>query len=189
MADNHLNGFRTASFWVLSGVILTVVLLADWFDWCDAALLSYALTGSISIICALMFADWWRLKGGASSIYKWITILLFSITLNDAFQVATRFTYIYFHGNYEHLIDSSWWKYRSFPKLLALIYLLSFAIWQRWGRLSTIHDGIRDDMAEGFKVMEARIVAGEVRFEGHTHDGLILGAKLIIKPLNENGKP
>jgi hypothetical protein len=198
--SNYLNGFRTYSFWMVSIVLMLILGITDWLDWFDTAILSYAMTGVISVLCAILFADWWRQKGSASSIYKWITILLFSIAFNDALQVVTRWTYVYHHSDYEGWIQSSLWQYRSLPKLLALIYLLSFAIWQRWGKASTLHNGIRNDMANGFEkihsliqagdlrvdTLEARIIDGELRFESHIKEsGLIVAAKFILKPKGE----
>jgi hypothetical protein len=188
MARDLLNGFRTFTFWTASFIILLAIWVCDMMDWSDPAIVSYALTFSISIICGSMFADWWRIKGNASSVYKWITALLFAIAFNDLAQLIARIYFVYIHQDYEWAIKTVWWQYRSMPKLVALIYLLTFAVWQRWGSASTYHDGIRQDMADGFKSLDARIIAGEVRFEGHSHDGLVLGAKLIIKPLEEPTK-
>jgi hypothetical protein len=185
MANNQNNGFREFIFWSMTLSTITVIVFCDVMNFSDAAVLSYTGTTLISIVCAILFADWWRVKGSASSIYKWITVLLFALAFNDAIQFIARYSYIYHHDTYEHVIDSIWWQYRSIPKLVALIYLLSFAVWQRWGRASTYSDGIRQDMANGFNVLEARILQGEVRFAGHSHEGLILDARLIVKPVED----
>jgi hypothetical protein len=155
----------------------------DWFDWFDAALISYAYELLIELILGLMFLDWWRVKGSASSVYKWITILFFCLALNDLFQFVARFLYIYYPASvYKSFIDSNQWQYRSTPKLVALIYFLSFAVWQRWGKQTNLHNGVRQDMANGFTRLSAQIIAGELKFKGHSHQGLILGAEIILKP-------
>ena len=178
--NNHL---RRNTFWTLAVTIFGSVIFLDWINWEDAALQNYAIDAAIEGICGLMFADWWRVKGSASSIYKWLTFLLFSLFINDCAQFVVRYVWIYYPTFYQEWISTVWWGYRTSPKTLALIYLLSFAIWQRYGKQSTYSDGIRQDMANGFEKLSAQIVAGELKFEGHSHTGLVIGAKIILKPL------
>jgi hypothetical protein len=181
--SNSLSGFRSTFFWSTTIIVLATIIVVDWFEWFDAALVSYLYELVIEVILGLMFLDWWRIKGSASSVYKWITVLFFCLALNDILQFAARFSYVYHSASdYKAIIDSVQWQYRSTPKLVALIYFLSFAVWQRWGRNSVIHDGKRQDMANGFTYLQARIIAGELRFRGHSHQGLVLGAEIIIKP-------
>jgi hypothetical protein len=173
---------RNVFFYTASALTLGLIVVLDVMtDASDPCLIIYALSTLIAFVCGAMFADWWRVKGSATSIYKWITILLFAFSCNDGVQFMARYIYLYNHEKYEWFINSVWWQYRAAPLMVALIYLFSFAMWQRFGPKSTYHDGIRQDMANGFDKIEARIVAGEIRFEGHSHDGLILGAKIVIK--------
>lgn len=186
MTNKQSNGFRTFTFWTATILTMTVVIICDVLDLVDPAIMVYMATSLVALVCGIMFADWWRVKGSASSVYKWITILLFTLVLNDAMQFVARYIMYYSpHDEYDRMVHSLWWQYRSVPKLAALLYLLSFAIWQRWGKASVYDDGVRHDMADGFKMVEARILAGEIRFEGHSHEGMVLGAKLIIKPIEE----
>jgi hypothetical protein len=174
------------AFWIIAGLVFVPILALDWFDWSDPCLAIYASVVVLSMTCGCLFADWWRVKGSATSIYKWITMLLFALAYNDGLQWILRYLYLHDPTAYHSFVTSLWWEYRAIPKLAVLVYLMSFAIWQRFGRGSTYHSGIRADMANGFERLEGRIVAGELRFEGHSHDGLVIGAKLIV--LTEEGK-
>ena len=173
---------RNTSFWIVSIILVSAIIYLDFIDYLDPCLMMYGSTAAISSICALLFADWWHKKGSASSIYKWLTVLLFALALNDWLQFATRYVYVTEPGKYAAWLEAVWWEYRSVPKLLALIYLLSFALWQRYGSASVYHDvTIRQDMANGFERLEARIVAGELRFLEHTKEGAVLISKMIIQ--------
>jgi hypothetical protein len=197
MASKILSGYQTMAFWFASVVALLLIIVVDIVDWSDPCLIIYGVDTLIAFICASMFSDWWRVKGSATSIFKWLTILLFALTFNDGIQFYARWLYEYHNPQYKDFLDTWFWNYRSVPKMVALIYLLSFAIWQRFGSQSTYHNGIRKDMANGFDklntlieageirvdTLEARIVDGELRFESHTHDkGMVVAAKFVLKP-------
>ena len=176
-----LNGYRIAFFWAVSSGIIGAVTLIDHYKIADALLLYHGIIAGICLICAVMFADWWRVKGSASSIFKWITVLLFAIGVNQCVRFISHWVMIYEPCFYDEFICSRFLVWQLVPLLVAMVYLLSFAIWQRFGHGSTYHDGIRGDMANGFERLSARIVDGEVRFQGHSHEGLVLDAKIILR--------
>jgi hypothetical protein len=181
MASKLLSGYQTMAFWIASVTAILVIVILDFIDWADPCLAIYATDTVIAFICASMFSDWWRVKGSATSIFKWLTVLLFALFFNDGVQFYARWLFEYRPAQYTPFLDSWIWNYRSAPKMIALIYLFSFAMWQRFGSSSTYHDGIRQDMANGFNRIEARIVEGELIFDGHSHEGLKLNANIILK--------
>lgn len=185
MASDLLNGNRTRTFWALSILIMFVIIVMDVMNYCDPCLMVYGSIATLALSCAVFFAIWWHVKGSATSIFKWVTILLLSLAYNDSVNFVARYLYKFRPELLNDFMASAWWSYRSVPKLIAMVYLLTFAIWQRFGSHSTYHDSIRQDMAEGFEALDAKIIAGELKFEGHSHDGLILGAKIILKTRTE----
>lgn len=184
--DGRNNIIKNVFFWTAAFFVMAMVVFLDVFTEFDPCLIFYTISTGLAFVCGAMFADWWRVKGSATSIYKWITILLFAFAFNDGVQFTGRYIYIYSRDRYDWFINSLWWNYRAVPLMLSLLYLFSFALWQRFGPTSTYHNGVRQDMANGFDKLEAKIVDGELRFEGHSHQGLILGAKIILKPREEN---
>lgn len=182
MGVKVLSRYQTAAFWFASIISVMAVIFLDLVDWSDACLVVYAINAFVAFVCASMFADWWRVKGSATSIYKWITVLLFALTFNDIVQLYARYLFVIDSVQYVDFMNSLIWEYRSVPKMIALIYLIIFALWQRFGRNSTYHDVIREEMSVKFGILSAKIVDGEVNFEGHSHEGLVLGAKIILKP-------
>jgi hypothetical protein len=172
---------RSITFWCLVVLTLSFVFFLDYSERFNSCLAIYFIEASVALICASMFADWWRVKGSASSVYKWITLLLFAVAFNDGLQAYARYRFLYYPDTYTAFLNSTLWEYRAIPKMISMLYLLAFAVWQRFGKGSTYSNGIRKDMANGFETLNARIVAGELRFEGHAHEGLVIGAKLILK--------
>jgi hypothetical protein len=142
MASKLLSGYQTMAFWIASVAGLGIVIVIDVVDWTDACLVIYGIDTVIAFICASMFADWWRVKGSATSIFKWLTVLLFALCFNDSVQFYARYLFEYRNPQYNDFINSWIWNYRSAPKMIALVYLLSFALWQRFGSQNTYHDGI-----------------------------------------------
>jgi hypothetical protein len=183
---NKLHNFQSFIFWTISLSVFIVIFVLDFFDVCDPAILSYLTTGLAATISGLLFADWWRIKGDASSIYKWITLLLFALAFNDFIQCIARYAYVFQHGDYERVIDSNWWQYRSAPKMLALIYLLSFAVCQRWRVPSVCVDDVKREMSHGITKLDAEIVSGELVLEGYSSEGLVMGAKIVLKPREDD---
>ena len=186
MKNDVLNGYRKHFFWIVTAIVSGITVLADYQKWLDPCLVIYASTTALSFLCCGLFANWWRVKGSATSIFKWLTFLLLALGVNDVLQFIARWHFVYRPDEYLPFVRSFMWEYRSVPKVLALVYLLAFALWQRYGKASTYHDAIRKDMVDGFETLDAKIVAGELRFEGHSHEGLVLGAKLIIRTEEED---
>ena len=182
-----LDGNRTVFFWLVSFMVIGTIVVLDYWSDLDACLMYYGVNSVVSVACAAMFADWWRVKGSASSIFKWITVLLFAISVSQASQFVARWMFVYNNCGYETFLHSILWDMRSIPLTVAMIYLLSFALWQRFGRESTYYDTIRNDMVNGFDKLSAKIVDGEVRFSDHSHEGLILDAKIILRTVREGG--
>ena len=180
-----LNGYRIAFFWAISSGLVGAVTIIDHYEIADALLLYHGIIAGICMICAVMFADWWRVKGSASSIFKWITVLLFAVGINQCAQFVSHWVSLYGPCFYSELVCSRFLVWQLVPLLVAMVFLLSFAIWQRFGRGSTYHDGIRNDMANGFEKLSARIVDGEIKFLHHSHDGLVLDAKIILRNIEE----
>lgn len=175
-----LNGYRIAFFWAVSSGLVGAVTIIDYFKVVNALLMYHGIIAVICLICSVMFADWWRVKGSASSIFKWITVLLFAVGLNECAQFIAQWISIYEPCAFGSFCASSFWMLRLIPLLVAMVYLLSFALWQRFGHGSTYHGGIRSDMANGFDKLSARIVDGEIKFLHHSHEGLVLDAKIIL---------
>jgi hypothetical protein len=180
--EQYPNGLRRRTFWTLALPFSAALLWLDYQNIVDPCLIIYGTASTTSGICGVLFAQWWIHKGNATSVYKWITWLLFATCFNQAVQFWARWTFLKFgREKYAEFILTRFWNYRATPLLFTLFYLLAFGIWQRWGRQSTYSDGIRNDMAEGFRNLEARIVDGEIRFLEHSHEGLILDAKIILR--------
>jgi hypothetical protein len=133
MVDRLIPKVQSVAFWSATILAVTFVIVIDLFDWTDPCLVIYGVDTLVAFICASMFADWWRVQGAATSIYKWLTILLFALCFNDALQFYARFVFAYSPTKYAAILDSWLWSYRSMPKMIALIYLFSFAVWQRFG--------------------------------------------------------
>jgi hypothetical protein len=165
MKTRLISGYQTSAFWIVSVITLTIIIAVDYYDGTDSALMIYGVNAVTTLICACLFAGWWRAKGSATTVYKWITVLLFATSWNDSVQFYGRWLFVYSKSQYLVLLESPWWEYRSVPKMIALIYLLSFAVWQRYGSTGTYQDCIRGDMSVGFTRLEDKLM-------GHYHDDL-----------------
>jgi len=130
------NGYRIAFFWAVSSGIVGVITIIDYYKIVNALLLYHGIIAGICLICAIMFADWWRIKGSASSIFKWITVLLFAISINQCFQFVSQWLSIYESCFYVEFACSKFLIWQLIPLLVAMVYLLSFAIWQRFGHFN-----------------------------------------------------
>jgi hypothetical protein len=176
-----LEYLKCNSFWVVSLLTLGAIIGIDAWNWQDPCLVFYGLQWSISLICGIMFWDFLRKRQGASRIYWWITLLLFAIALDAGIMFVARYFLVYKGVIYATLVNSNLWNYRPVFKVLALMYLLWFAVKQRYSSGGTYYDGMRAAIENGFESLEAKIVDGEIKFEGHSHDGLVIGAKIILK--------
>jgi hypothetical protein len=174
--------FKGHVFWSLSVVLLGVIIGLDVTDIQDPCLIFYGLQWAISLICGVLFWSYLKCRRGSSKIYWWLTILLFAIAIDAGIMFAARYYLIYKGVVYATLVNSTLWNYRPIFKVMALMYLLWFAVKQRYGKGGTYHDLARQgDMDNGFAKLEARILAGEIRFKEHTDLGMVLEAELIIK--------
>lgn len=177
-----LSKYQTGAFFIISILSIMFVTIIDMINVADPCVLIYSINTIVAFICASMFADWWRVKGSATSIYKWITVLLFAFAYNDLIQLYARYLFVYRNDVYESFLNSLIWEYRSVPKMVGLIYLLTFALWQRFGRDSTYYDRIKDPANGNIGSLQAHVVDGHIKFESfYPHAELVLNAKIILK--------
>lgn len=179
--ENKVEIIKQNLFWVLSSLLLVVIVVLDWMDIQDPCLVFYGLQWSMSMVCGVLFWDYLRRRRGASRIYWWITVLLFAIAIDAGIMFAARYFLVYHGAVYTELVTSTLWAYRPVFKVVALFYLLYFAVKQRYGKGGTYYDVVRKEIQNGFERLEARILAGEIRFKEHTELGMVLEAELIIK--------
>ena len=181
MISNVFEYLKKNLFWVFSLFLFAAIVLMDWTNVQDPCLIFYGLQWSISLICGMMFWDFLRKRRGSSRIYWWLTLLMFAIAIDSGIMFVARYFLVYKGIAYATLVNSNLWNYRPVFKVLALMYLLWFACKQRYGAGGTYYDAIRQDMANGFENLEAKIVEGEIKFAGHRHEGLALEAKIILQ--------
>ena len=155
----------------------------------DYALASYISCVSVLMCAASMLTYCW-IKRGASAPYALMTLMAWSMAFAIACQAVMRWTWLFNRAAYERMMASNWWAYRKTSLLILACYLLAWII-GRYRAFSDMKKAIaagyiptkdeREQQANGLAKLKARVISGELRFAGHTHEGLLVDAKLILQ--------
>lgn len=112
--------------------MLILYIVMDWLNYYPDAsnpLIIYGIEVSFLTICA-GFYTWWGVLHNkhATSIYNWMTILIYCMILETSVEFYARYLYVYNRLEYSNLVMSFIWYFRSIPKIIAIIYMTSLII-------------------------------------------------------------
>lgn len=123
--------FQQYSFYcgifLLVGTYLSIGI-CDRIEDCNHSLLIYAIEMFILVACDIFYTWWWIHNGNASSIYRWMTILLYCLTFECAMELYARLLYLSDFNSFKNFIETPWWHGRTIPKMFTLIYIISLII-------------------------------------------------------------
>lgn len=157
-------------------------------SWFDSALLLYGLCIFFVSSCLYIWIYWWFISETRSDMFAMVGLLLASIDLTMIMQFYARWQFVFYPNDCNPLLNTDIWAYRVSLELIVVMWFFSWATGRFFGQrtgLSTKEcvNGIKKDMFNGFEKIDAKIVAGELRFEGHSHeDGkIIVAVKLVAE--------
>ena len=98
----------------------------------DIVSIIYFLTALVATYGFVLFATWWRVRGSASTVYKYVTFLLLGSSIQ--FWLALKSRGMVLDGDYSGL-SAWWWNWRcvvSFVFISAIVGHMSYRVfWQR----------------------------------------------------------
>lgn len=122
---------RRSAFAVSISLMLVLYVVMDWLNYypdVNNPLIVYGIEIFFLSLCA-GFYTWWGIHNKhATSIYNWMTILLYCMIIDSLLEFYARYLYIYDRLLYSKYIMSFIWYFRSIPKIIAIIYMASLVI-------------------------------------------------------------
>jgi hypothetical protein len=122
---------RRMAFYISIIVLLLLYILMDWFNYYPDntnPLIVYGFELFWLIVGDILYTGWWIYNGKASNVYIWVTILLYSMTIECTLEAYARYLYIYDRLNYGSYINSLIWYFRGVPKIISLVYMSSLIL-------------------------------------------------------------
>jgi hypothetical protein len=185
MTENNL---RNRLFLYVMLILAAFLVPFEINNWADSALTLYGLCLLFIAGCLLIWSYWWLKSITRSEMFSMVGLLLVAIAINMVMSAYARWQFVFHPGSYDDLITTDVWAYRVGLELVILVWFFCWAVARcaqertSTGKLTTYHNGIRREMGQMFDALDAKIIAGDLRFAGHTHDGtgLVLEAKIII---------
>lgn len=119
---------RRLIFWPMLLLIAWGYVANDINEWVDECIVAYSI---ISILCVWALGAglaWWAIEGKASTVFRWLMVLVFGLGLTHVIQIYSRNLLI--HGNtyYATFMDSWIWNYRVSFTIISLVYLLAVIV-------------------------------------------------------------
>jgi hypothetical protein len=183
------NNLRNRLFLYVMLVLVAFLVPFEIGNWFDSALTLYGLCLFFIAGCLSIWAYWWLKSITRSEMFSMVGLLLAAIAINMSMSAYARWQFVFHPNCYRDLITTDTWAYRVGLELVILIWFFCWAVARcaqeraSPGKLAAYHNGIRKEMGQMFNTLDAKIVAGDLRFAGHTHDGkgLVIQAEIIIK--------
>jgi hypothetical protein len=189
MTESKLRGYV---FSCLVLLITCIVILFEICDWWDSAILMYSLCILFSVACLSIWAYWWIRSDSRSGMFVMVALLLSSLVVSLLLQTWARWNFLYHRDCYQEILETNIWAYRIVFELMIIVWFFAWSIGRFFGpRLcrrkgEVYRDGVCQKIDEDLKYLEGKIIDGEIAFEGHTYEGLVIGAKIILKPKKDS---